>query len=396
MSRCRFTRRLALSLACVAACRADQRQAPPPPDFAAVIAAGDSSFLLERTSGALTLRRSPLLITRLDDRFHEVYLVDEDLSFHDAVLIGQRVYRRDLLTGDSVLVRYDSTVRQVAMRWARQHPGDRPLLPDEDTAEEPTAQVTSDTQLLDVVGPFLSLEFQLDVDAPGEAHRHQSVRAVVDLRDGSLVRLAHLTTPAETQRVLQVALQRLNVASDSIRDARDARAARARSLVGGFALDATSFELIDSYPRPSVSFLVPGRGARAAGYSLPLADIEFEPIGFGSDWRETRPTAGDSASFTWNFPDWSLQAMADSIGVAANLTVSNHVGFWSVGPVPLPVRRVFAVPAADTIWRGAVRRAFDDVVQWQGDGRVARLPTRPAPIPASRVRRHYTPYSHRS
>jgi hypothetical protein len=365
---------------------------PAPPDVAAVIAAGDSTYLLERASGSFTLRRSPLLIARIGQRYHEVYLADEDLSFFDAVLIGQRVYRRDLLTGDSVLVRYDSTIRHIATRWARTHPGDRPLLPDEEAAEEPAAQATTDTQLIDVVGPYLSLEFQLDVDAPGEAHRHHTVRGVVDLRDGTVVQLANLSSSTEARRILNTALQSLNVASDSIRDARDSRAARARSLVGGFALDSASFELIDTYPRPSVSFLVPGKGPRAAGYALPLAEIEFEPAPWGREWQDTRPSHADSTSFTWALAGGSLHAVADSSGAVAALTFRSGPSTWHVGTVPLPVRRVFALPSADTLWRRAVRRAFDEVAQWTGDDRVARLRLRPVPMPALLARQPQTPH----
>ena len=64
-----------------------------------VLAAGDSSYWVTSTGGSVSVRGAPLELARVDGRFYEVYVADDDRSFEDAVLVGQRIYRRDLITG---------------------------------------------------------------------------------------------------------------------------------------------------------------------------------------------------------------------------------------------------------------------------------------------------------
>src|SRR5205823_14083959 len=97
-----------LALAGVAACHDALPQVagkPPTADF--VLAAGDSSFWVTSRNGTVSVRGAPLELARVDGRFYEVYVEDDDRSYEDAVLVGQRVYRRDLIAGDSLLVYED-------------------------------------------------------------------------------------------------------------------------------------------------------------------------------------------------------------------------------------------------------------------------------------------------
>src|SRR5687767_6906927 len=121
----RFVPLLVLALM---ACRTE-RVAPPRAEF--LIAAGDSSFWVRSLNGRLKIRGAPLQLARLNGRFHEIYVADDDRSHYDALIVGQRVLRRDLLTGDSVAIFEDTTAASIE-RWYRgEHPND-PRVPAED------------------------------------------------------------------------------------------------------------------------------------------------------------------------------------------------------------------------------------------------------------------------
>jgi hypothetical protein len=79
------------------------------------------------TTAAL-LHPKPLVLAKYDGRFYEVYAADDDFSYSDALLLGERVYRRDLLSGDSVLVFSDTTVPRFATAYARTHPEDEDMI----------------------------------------------------------------------------------------------------------------------------------------------------------------------------------------------------------------------------------------------------------------------------
>ena len=99
-----------------------------------IVAAGDSTYWIKTSGSAVTLRGSPMVLARLDGRFRELYVVDEDRSFENALFVGQRLYQRDLLTGDSTEVFRDTLITSLAERYERRHPEARRLAPDEDTA----------------------------------------------------------------------------------------------------------------------------------------------------------------------------------------------------------------------------------------------------------------------
>ena len=92
-----------------------------------VLAAGDSSFWVTSMNGSVHVRGAPLDVARVEGRLYELYVTDDDRSFGDAVLVGQHVYRRDLITDDSLLVYQDTIVPRVARLYARLHPDDAPV-----------------------------------------------------------------------------------------------------------------------------------------------------------------------------------------------------------------------------------------------------------------------------
>src|SRR5664279_1036609 len=61
-----------------------------------IIEAGDSSFWVRSGPEGVRVRGAPIRIGRLDGAFVELYLADDDHSYPDAIITGQRLYRRDL------------------------------------------------------------------------------------------------------------------------------------------------------------------------------------------------------------------------------------------------------------------------------------------------------------
>src|SRR5947208_1365675 len=95
--------RLALAAAAaIAGCVGSMdRRSPPPAEF--LLSAEDSSFWITAGPEGVHVRGSPILLARYDGRFYEVYSADDDYSFENALLVGTRLYRRDILSGDSAL-----------------------------------------------------------------------------------------------------------------------------------------------------------------------------------------------------------------------------------------------------------------------------------------------------
>jgi hypothetical protein len=347
-------------------------------------------------SAGVKVRRSPMLLTEHDGRFYELYLTDVDRSYYDAVIMGQRVWRRDLETGDSLLLVPDSLMVALAAEYAARHPREVPLAPDEDAAEEPSTHATTETELLDAAGPFLSLEEHVDIDVVGDRDVHVTRRSVVDVRDGHVVTVAELVGEVQARDVFREGHRLLGVALDSIRRARDERARRAEAALTGFVFDSLSYALIEVAGKPAVAFVVPGRGVRAGGYALPLPPI---PIVEGPWWPPIRAglpsgAAGPDGASEWRGGAYDVVARDDSTGEAATILVRAEPNEWFVARVQAPVRRVLRVDAPRTPpgTFDALRRAFDESALYSGEVSTAswrpsappRATRRPSPIPRPR------------
>src|SRR5690349_22264610 len=180
---------------------------PPAADF--VLAAGDSSFWITSDHGTVRMRGAPLELARVDGRFYELYVEDDDRSFEDAVLVGQRVYRRDLISGDSLLVYEDTIVPGLARLYARLHPDDSRVAPDDDTNDDPLWRATATVDLTDLHGPFLSYSLHVDVERDDASPWHASRRGVIDLTNGRPASLARVASgdlgPIRKRRTLALA-----------------------------------------------------------------------------------------------------------------------------------------------------------------------------------------------
>ena len=354
-------------------CRVERPAAPPPPaEF--LVAAGDSTYWVRANAEGIRRRGSAMMLALFGGDFYEIYTTDDDRSFYDAVFVGQRVYRRDLVTGDSTLVYQDTLVDVVRRNWAAAHPGELPLAPDEDGSDRPAGTATADVELLDVHGPFLSLEHHNDVDLAGAPHVHQTRRRVIDLRAGHATTLAEVLGLDEARLVLTRAQRLLQAARDSIRSARDPRAVRARGVAGELSFDATSFSLTDLDRKPAIAFVVPTVGANDADVGLPLSPLSAVEPAWWSELRATLPANRDSAAERWSGRGYAVRARYASDGETASLTLGDSTGReWNVGRVQAPVHRILWLdsPPLDSLHRGALERAFDDAVLYDDAVRVA-------------------------
>lgn len=376
--------------ALLTACRGDSPSAsPPPPPAEFVLAAGDSAFWVTSAGGAVHVRGAPLELARVDGKFYELYVADEDHSYGNAVFIGQRVYRRDLVTGDSLLLYEEPIVPKLAREYARTHPNDERLAPDDEPPESPRWSVTSTLDLGEVQGPFVSYALHADVQRDDAEPWHTSRRGVLDLRHGGLASL-DAVAGRERAAVEQARAASLAAALDSVSTASGVRAPDLRPI---YRPDPTSFSLTTVDGGPAVAFAVPGSGAGDAGRLLPLAPIRIGEPAWWAEASSTLPVgSADGGRDVWRHDGYEVVVRYDSLSGAARLAIRDNTSReWMVGRVPAPATRIFWLdrPALDSAGRRALSRAFDESSLYDEAVRTASFaPRAPArrPLP-SRPRR---------
>jgi hypothetical protein len=351
-----------------------------------LIAAGDSTFWITTGRDGVHVRGAPLTLSRYGGRFYEVYVADDDRSYYDAVFVGQRIFRRDLLSGDSAAVFEDTTVGRAADTYAARHPNDQPLQSDEDGADEPSSTVTGEVDIVDIHGPFLSYEYRgsrAGTAGSGETVRH----GVVDLRSRRAASVAAVVGSPDAERIVTAGRRTFAALKDSVSaadsdQADDAVHRAAQALKSGvFAFDPESFTLVDSSRVLGVAFAVPGRGPRGNGKSLALPAVSARmPTGSGW-WDEVRPTLPEAGDLWWHGRT-ELLARYDSGagegGVRVVLRDSSHRE-WSIGRLPGPTHRVYWL-ATDSAEHAALRKAFDESALYADDARGVRYLRRHAAV----------------
>jgi hypothetical protein len=326
------------------------------------------------------------MLARYGGRFYEVYVVDDDRSYYDAIFVGQRIYRRDLVTGDSALVYEDSVVPDVATRYGAAHPREPRLRPEEEASETPRSNATTDVEILDLHGPFLSYEQHLDLDLAEGADQHETRRGVVDLRSGRRASVGDVAGDTVGPRVLGAGQHAFVAALDSVLAAGDPRARRAASALGDFEFDSASFVLAAEGRRPTVEFLAPGRRGEAGGLGLPLPPIE---IGTPAWWRDVEgglpETTPDSTRDEWRRTGYSVEARYDSSSAEATLVLRDSARHeWVAGKLPEAPAQIYWLDAEplDSAERRGLARAFDEAAMYNES---VRTVSRPSSAPAARI-----------
>lgn len=172
---------LAAGIAVAAGACAPAASAPPSAEF--LVATPDSAFWVRTGGQGVHVRSVPMTLAHFGGHFHEVYVADVDRSFNDAIFDGERVYVRDLQTGDSSLVYDDTAIVKLAAQHARAHPDAVALGPDDDNPDDPAVTATGETDVLEVRGPYALLEHRSTFEHDGGS-QHDTVRTAVDLRTG--------------------------------------------------------------------------------------------------------------------------------------------------------------------------------------------------------------------
>ena len=364
-------------------CRNQPRATTSAPSTDFLVTAGDSAFWVSTVDGRLRIRRAALTLAYVDGRFYELYVADDDRSYYDALLIGQRIYRRDLVSGDSVQVFEDKRVTNIARQYAAEHPDERRLGDDEDGSDDPHTVATSDIEVLDVLGPMLSYEHHTDIDIANLEDTHNVRYGVVDLRNGSPATLRAIFGDSAARRIVADARAAYRVVIDSVRRVRSARGRRAARVIDAFHFDSTSFALVDIDGSPRVGFYVPGEGVSGAGLALPLPHVRTPEPAWWSTIASTVPTLGaDSASEVWRGPRYDVIAHYDTSGEYATLVVRDSAKKeWPAGRLPTPTRRVYRldITNVDTTVRRGLARAFDESTLYSGSARTVLGPTRGRP-----------------
>ena len=358
------------------------RASNPPPRAEFLLSSADSTFWVATTTGETRVRGAPLVLANYDSRFYEIYSADDDYSYPDAILVGERLYRRDLLTGDSLLVFADTTVPRIAREYAAAHPDERPLGPDDDGDANPSTNVTAEVDVLDVYGPHLSFEYHVDVELPGRPAWHSTRRGVLDLHTGKEESVGDLFGRATGQRVVAGSRRAYQSARDSLRRARstmDDDDRRAAAAMEGLQFDERSFSLTDVDGRPAVRFGVPGHGAGAAGNAVDLDPVEVDSTAWWRTVVSGLPVADDEGNDRWNAPDYHVLARYDTSGEIARVSIADSANReWPVVSVATPLLRVDWLdrPPIGAAQRKALARAFSEAAEYDRETRVASAASR--------------------
>lgn len=364
-----------------AACRPSSPHAapapPPPAEF--VLSAGDSAFWVSSIGGAVHVRGAPLELARVDGRFYEVYVADDDHSYGEATFIGQRVYRRDLVRGDSAVIYQDAVVPRLAREYGRRHPDDAPLTPGDEPSDEPRWSAVASLDVSDLHGPFVSFVSHMDVERKGDGRWHTTRRGVIDLRRGGTTSLAAVVGAAA--RLATVERQRgafLRALRDSARATSGEDGARAAAMLPFYRLDPDGFSLTTIDGAPAVAYALAGTGDGDAGHLVPLTPI---PIGEPAWWPDVAATlpvgSVTGARDVWRHGGYEVVVHYDSATSPARLALRDSTSReWTIARVPSPVTRIFWLdaPAVDSAARRGLARAFDESSLYDESVRTASIP----------------------
>src|SRR5215831_154412 len=386
----------AIGLAVVACARPSAPASQPPPAAEFLVSGTDSTFWVATTNGETRVRGAPLVLANYDGKFFELYSADDDYSFPDASLVGERLYRRDLISGDSTLVFADTVVPRVAKEYALAHPGERPLGPNDEGDANPSTTVTAEVDILEIYGPYLSYEYHVDMAMPNRAGWHSTRQGVIDLRSGKTQTVADLFGAPEGARLVAASRGAYQRTRDSLREARASMSdeeQRAADALARLPFDERSFGLRDLDGAPAVRFSITGRGEGAIGNAVELEAIATDSPAW---WRGVAPGLArqdDSGNDRWRGARYHVIARYDTSGEVARVSIADSTRReWPVGSVLAPLHRIDWLdhPVIGEETRRALSRAFSQAAAYDRSTRVAA-----ADSPSARPWLHLASVRHR-
>ena len=172
---------------------------PPPPVAEFLVSAGDQTYWVRSDNSGLRVRGSPLILARTGGRYYELFVTEVDRSFPRALLSGERVFRRELASGDSTIIYEDSAIVHISEQYHRQHPAAPMLGPDDDPEDDVDITAVGETDILNVLGPYVALEHRLSIDRADDHDSDDTTRTVIDLRNGRTVAFEHMLRDSTVQ-----------------------------------------------------------------------------------------------------------------------------------------------------------------------------------------------------
>jgi hypothetical protein len=361
----------------LAACeRADAPAPAPAAEF--IIAAADSVFWIRSDADGIRVRGAPMVLAQVGGRFAELYLTDVDLSFYDAVFVSQRLYKRDLISGDSVMLVADTLVPLLARSYAAANPEERPLDEEEQGSENPRTIATADVIVLDVHGPWLSFEYRTDVHVVGGTSSHGARRGVVDLRTAAPTTIEALVGSGPARRLIAAGRARWRTMRDSMMAVARYAGEESIAAVERLSFDPRSFILGVQDRDPRVRFAIALAGAIEPGGVVELDPMQVTEQAWWEAVRQSHPIEEGLEERTWPRSGYTLVARPTAGPAARMAFVLRDAGGseWRLGSVPSPVLRVMwmgdSTEANGT--RDALTRAFNQAAFYSGETRVVRHP----------------------
>lgn len=371
--------RLALFLVLLTACGGDSPEAEPPtvPQSEFVIVAADSVYWVRTGDEGIRVRGAQMMLNYIGGRFSEIFLTDQDRSFYDAVYVGQSLYKRDLITGDSVLLFSDTLIAALARSYASAHPDERPLAPDEAGHESPRTIATAEVLVIDIHGPWLSYEYRTDIDVIGGQSSHGSRRGVIDLRTGVDVTLDAIFGPSEARRLASAGRARWNDVLDSLTTSFTADGIGGVEELSRFSFDPRSFTLGVEDRNLRVRFAIVQSASVNAGGSYLLDGLDVEAPHWWDEIRDGFPIEEWSEERVWPRVGYSLVSRdASSRSARVSFLIrSDDDQEWRLGSVPSPVLRVMWVDDSTLSpgSRSALTRAFNEAAFSSENLRIAMV-----------------------
>ena len=375
---------LLLGMAAAACGRASGGATPPPAEF--LVATADSTFWVRVDSGRVRLRAAPLRLAQVGDRFVELYVADDDRSFEDAVFVSQKVYARDLVSGDSVVIWRDTLVLSMAVAWGRAHPRSVPLGPDDEESDHPARRATVDVGLLGVHGRWLSIRAHHDVELAVPTLTHRTDRATVDVGTGRGATLRSLVGDLQATRVLRDGGRQLALARDSAGPLPTGQRQRALDALGLLELSDRRFALTTQAGQPAAELLASSAGLTEDDPSLVLHAMPTPGASWWTaaervrypDTVATSPEGVPVAS--WRRTRYALVARLGTVDGPVTLALKDSLQhefplLTVRGPVAAVTWLDQPTPDAvtpDAVTRAALVRAFADAAYYSDEVRTAR------------------------
>jgi hypothetical protein len=175
--------------------------APRPPAAEFLVSAGDQTYWVRSDNSGLRIRGSPLILARTGGRYYEIFVGEIDRSFPRALFSGERVFRRELATGDSTIIYDDTTIIRLSNAYHLSHPRAPLLAPDDDPDDDVDISAVGETDILNVLGPYVAIEHRQSIERADDHDEDDTTRTVIDLRNGMPVRFDHMLRDTTVREV---------------------------------------------------------------------------------------------------------------------------------------------------------------------------------------------------